>query len=202
MQAYIARIAAAINRNIADEADERPALGRSRGLQLAYARFALESASRDLEGPYNAIALAGVLQHSGAVHDIAVFELTERAKWSGLMDELVPSLAGTTPLYPASAEEDDITAVGTVTAGMEAAMVSELREDARERNKGIDLTDAEDYVHRYCLAEMSEDGLWDNALSFDRYSQHIEESIEEDRYWREQAQAERGSAPALEEVPR
>ena len=197
-QAYIGRIAAAINRNIAGDADKRPALSRSRELQLAYARFALESASMGLEGPSNAVALASTLERYTVDHDIAVFELAKRAGWSRLMDELVPSLAGSTPLYPASAEEDDITAVGTVTAGMEAAMASELRADARERSKDIDLIEAEDYVHRYCKAEMSEDGLWDNALSFDRYSAHIEESIEEDRYWREQAQAERGSAAAPE----
>lgn len=201
-QVYIARMASAINRNIAEEAARRPVLGRSRELMLAYARFALEAAAEDLDAPYNAVALLSALEHSYVDHDMAVFRLTERVLLAGLIDDLVPSLAGTEPLYPASAEKDDITAVGTVTSGMEAAMAAELRKDKTLSLASEPAVAVEDAVHRYCEAEMSEQGLWDNALSYDRYSMHVEEIVEYDREWFDLAREGVDEPSMDEEAPR
>ena len=180
MDYEVERVLGGIDRGLAREAERHPALAESSELRGAFIRFALENASRHADGTYEMHEMANVLETYEFPYLEATFELTDALSWSKTMDEIVPELAGTTPLYPASAERDDIVACGAVTAGMETELVKMLLCDMDESEKNV-----ADAVHRYCKVEMSEQGLWDNALSYDRVSLHVGEIVEEDRMWQE-----------------
>lgn len=174
------RVLAGINRGFRREAERHPALAESPELRGAFIRFALDIASRSADGSYEVDELANVLETYEFPYLEATFKLADALSWSKTMDELVPALAGTTPLYPTTAERDDIVSLGAVTASMEAELVEMLLCDLDESEENV-----ADAVHRYCKAEMSEQGLWDNALSYDRVSLHVGEIVEEDRMCRE-----------------